>query len=632
MPFLRQSTSQVILFGPCLDKTDGVTEETGLTLAQADMRLSKDGGAFAQKSAAGNATHDSDGWYATTLSTTDTATVGELVFNAHQPANMLPVWMRYWVIEEAIYDAIYGAGATGELLVDVAKISGDSVAADNLESQYDTTGLVGGTFPANQDQVGAIGTSGGAALNFEAADDNVDGALNSVTFVGVQTSGTFVSTEAEDGTNHVIDDDTNNIDIVYQFNIGGGRTATEIIWKGFLNTNNASMNIQMWDFIGEDWETRAVIVGKNQTVNGTIDFPVLSKHTGIGDNLGIVYVRFVIAGGTDQTLETDELIVEAVGIGQSVGYQDGAVWIDTVGGTAGTEAFVNGVADNPVLSLADAITIAAAVGLTRFQVVTGSTITFTESHTQEVWNGDNWTLDLSGEDISDIYVKGAMVSGIGTGSGEQTFIECRLGACTWPAGTHTVSCEWEDTQTLGAAGFFDFDDCSHGTVTGVPTLDFGSGNAASVVHMHPYHGGLEIQNMGAGAGSYFLHLNGAGALTINANCSATATINIAGNWGLTNNASGLTINDEGLVSQPTVNDQMLDVMVTDTHGEPAQGAPGDTLSMEEKISFIYAALINDIDIDSGFKEFRNAGGTVIWKKGLTDDGSNYSEGKGETGP
>ena len=111
MSILRQSTEQLILFGPCLDKTDFVTEETGLTLAQADMRLSKDGGAFAQKSAAGNATHDSDGWYSTTLSTADTDIVGELILNVHQPANMLPVKKRYWVIEEAIYDAFYGASA-----------------------------------------------------------------------------------------------------------------------------------------------------------------------------------------------------------------------------------------------------------------------------------------------------------------------------------------------------------------------------------------------------------------------------------------------------------------------------------------------------------------------------------------
>jgi len=181
--FLRQSTSQVILFGPCLDKGDGVTEETGLTLAQADMRLSKDGGAFAQKNTTGNATHDSDGWYSTTLDTTDTNTCGELILNVHQPANMLPVWSRYWVLEEAIYDAMFGASAAGfdanqrvdvgswlgtavttsatsaKPEVDVNSVSDDATAANNLELDYDGTGYnksnsTIGTTTANSDMRG----------------------------------------------------------------------------------------------------------------------------------------------------------------------------------------------------------------------------------------------------------------------------------------------------------------------------------------------------------------------------------------------------------------------------------------------------------------------------------------------
>ena len=51
MPYLRQSTAQTVRFGPFLDSTDGVTAETALTIAQADMQLSKDGGAFSQISA-----------------------------------------------------------------------------------------------------------------------------------------------------------------------------------------------------------------------------------------------------------------------------------------------------------------------------------------------------------------------------------------------------------------------------------------------------------------------------------------------------------------------------------------------------------------------------------------------------
>lgn len=120
MPFLRQSTVQTIRFGPFLDAGDGVTEETALTITQALRRLSKDGGAFAQSSHIGNSVHDSDGWYSDDLDATDTATVGELILNVQDPANHLPVWMRWWVLTQAVYDAIYGAAAAGPLQSTVA--------------------------------------------------------------------------------------------------------------------------------------------------------------------------------------------------------------------------------------------------------------------------------------------------------------------------------------------------------------------------------------------------------------------------------------------------------------------------------------------------------------------------------
>jgi hypothetical protein len=44
------------------------------------------------------------------------------------------------------------------------------------------------------------------------------------------------------------------------------------------------------------------------------------------------------------------------------------------------------------------------------------------------------------------------------------------------------------------------------------------------------------------------------------------------------------------------------------------------------------ALRNRLDVLSTFKKFYNDSGTVIWKKGLTDDGTTYTEDEGETGP
>lgn len=127
---LRQSTSQVIRFGPFVDSTDGVTPETGLTIAQADMQLSKDGGAFAQKNASGNATHDVDGYYSTTLNTTDTGTLAILKLQITVAGSLL-VWDDFDVVTQSYYDAKYsgtfnnlgGTAQTADHTAGIAAIS-----------------------------------------------------------------------------------------------------------------------------------------------------------------------------------------------------------------------------------------------------------------------------------------------------------------------------------------------------------------------------------------------------------------------------------------------------------------------------------------------------------------------------
>jgi hypothetical protein len=228
MPFLKQSTSQTIRFGPCLDKTDGVTEETALTLAQADMRLSKDGGAFAQKNAAGNATHDSDGWYSTTLDATDTATVGELILNVHQPANMLPVWMRWWVLEEAIYDSLFGASAAG--------------------------------FDSNQRvDVNAIASGGIASASFAAgAIDSTAIATDAITSTGLATSAANEIRDAVTGGAYALDTDANGrIRVVDGTGVGEINTASgAIVQVDQLGTQaKTDVNAEVADVLKTDTVT-----------------------------------------------------------------------------------------------------------------------------------------------------------------------------------------------------------------------------------------------------------------------------------------------------------------------------------------------------------------------------------------
>lgn len=139
--FLRQSTAVDLPIGPFLDATDGVTAETGLTIAQADVRLKKNNGAWAQINDNTSATHEENGWYEKEFDATDTNTVGILKVAIHE-AGALPVFHTFQILEEAVYDALFAASALGYVAnapVNVAQISGDSTAADNLELAFDDT-------------------------------------------------------------------------------------------------------------------------------------------------------------------------------------------------------------------------------------------------------------------------------------------------------------------------------------------------------------------------------------------------------------------------------------------------------------------------------------------------------------
>jgi len=133
MSVLRQSTAVTIKLGPFVDATDGVTAETALTIAQADVRLTKNGGDIAQKSESASATHDELGYYNVALDTTDTNTVGTLRVMVSE-SGALPVFRDFQIVEEAVYDALFGSGAAGPLL---ASSTGSTLTAIPWNAAWD---------------------------------------------------------------------------------------------------------------------------------------------------------------------------------------------------------------------------------------------------------------------------------------------------------------------------------------------------------------------------------------------------------------------------------------------------------------------------------------------------------------
>jgi hypothetical protein len=139
MLILRQSTSIDVRLGPFVDVGDGFTPETGVTIAASDEAevLKADGAATEAMTGALVAVTGCDGYYDYTVATGDVDTVGEIVFVMQDDSVYLPVRREGYVVEEAIYDALYASGsaapataaalATVDTVVDAIKVITDAL-------------------------------------------------------------------------------------------------------------------------------------------------------------------------------------------------------------------------------------------------------------------------------------------------------------------------------------------------------------------------------------------------------------------------------------------------------------------------------------------------------------------------
>ncbi len=313
------------------------------------------------------------------------------------------------------------------------------------------------------------------------------------------------------------------------------------------------------------------------------------------------------------------------GIQEFQGYENGAIWIDTVNGTAGTTDFENGTVENPVDSIADANTLAASLGITRFVVNPGSSITFAAAQEDQVFMGFNWTLALNGQSISGSRIVGAVVSGTATGATQPVFDKCDVGNVTLP-GVHLENCGLTGTLTVSAADDYLLDDC-HSNVpsNGDAIIDFAAA-AASSIHLTRWCGGLDIRNMGQ-VGADLLHVMGWGDITLNANCVG-GTLDIHGDWDITDNSITVTVVQTSAYNAGNVNAEVVDALNVDTYAEPGQGALPVSASMRLKLDYVYKYLRNLKKQNANTFELYDDAGAVVDQKATVSDAAGTST-KGE---
>jgi hypothetical protein len=131
MLYLKQATAVTVKIGPFIDNTDGYTVLGALTVLQANIRLSKNGGNMAQKNDATSATHDELGYYDCPLNTTDTNTLGRLQVISSDAAAM-PVPPEYFeVVTANVYDTLF---STDVFNVEVTAAGVDSILDEVIEN------------------------------------------------------------------------------------------------------------------------------------------------------------------------------------------------------------------------------------------------------------------------------------------------------------------------------------------------------------------------------------------------------------------------------------------------------------------------------------------------------------------
>jgi hypothetical protein len=134
IPLAQSTASQEIPLGHFLDSTDGDTAETGLTIANTDIKLWKAGATTLANKNSGGATHIAGGVYYATLDATDTNTLGPLIIFCHV-SGALAVRVECVVLPVNVYDSL--VGGSDNLQVDAVEIEGGD-ATDAINAEVDT--------------------------------------------------------------------------------------------------------------------------------------------------------------------------------------------------------------------------------------------------------------------------------------------------------------------------------------------------------------------------------------------------------------------------------------------------------------------------------------------------------------
>lgn len=263
---LKQNTAVDVTIGRARDGTTGALYTGSLVVA--DITLSKNDGAFAAKNEATNPAHKAGGNYTCKLNSTDTNTLG-ILFMAIDHSGVYSWNEIFEVVSAAEWDHVHGSTPQP---VNATQISGDSVAADNLEAAYDGAGYAGGTI---KQQVDAVAISGDtvAADNCEAMFDGTGYAGGTIKLLTESASTDTVKLAL------IIRENTAQAGVAGSITLDAGASSVTDFYKNQLVVITSGTGVGQARFISAyNGTTKVATVSENwaTTPDGTSVFKVLA--------------------------------------------------------------------------------------------------------------------------------------------------------------------------------------------------------------------------------------------------------------------------------------------------------------------------------------------------------------------
>ena len=111
--FIRQNSTDKIRLGPVIDSAGAMVTTLDLSTADSAKAILDDDSVVDISGYTMAAVTGCDGMYDLTLQTGISDTVGEISIVVEDVSLCLPVYKRFWVLEEEVFDAFYATSAAG---------------------------------------------------------------------------------------------------------------------------------------------------------------------------------------------------------------------------------------------------------------------------------------------------------------------------------------------------------------------------------------------------------------------------------------------------------------------------------------------------------------------------------------